>query len=291
MTTSLSSQSSISVDDGRRIAVQVTGPDDGAVVLFAHVAPGSRHFDPDPAATAAGGVRLVTLDRPGYGDSEPLPLGVLPTIPLFADDCAAVLEQLGGPAAAVAGWSAGGRVALALAARRPDLVRSVALIGTPAPDEEVGWIGPEEKQMIAALPEDPASARATLEQMLAQMASDPAAGIGLLGAEPADEAALATGDLRAALETMLTAAFAQGPTGLAADLISYTVSDWGFDPRAVGAPVRCWYGDADVVVSPEHGRWWTDQVADGTLTVVPGAGHLLVREVWSEVLRWSAAAR
>lgn len=291
MTTSLSAQSSISVDDGRRIAVQVTGPDDGAVVLFAHVAPGSRRFDPDPAATAAAGVRLVTLDRPGYGDSDPLPQGVQPTVPLFADDCAAVLEHLGGPAAAVAGWSAGGRVAMALAARRPDLVRSVALIGTPAPDEEVGWIGAEEKQMIAALPADPASALATLEQMLASMASDPAAGISMLGAAPVDEAALAGGDLRAALETMLTEAFAQGPTGLAADLISYTVSDWGFDPRAVGAPVRCWYGDADVVVSSEHGTWWADQVADGTLTVVPGAGHLLVRPVWSEVLDWFAAAR
>ncbi len=288
MTISTSAQSFVSVDDGRRIAVQVTGPDNGAVVLLAHSAPGSRRFDPDPAVTAAAGVRLVTLDRPGYGDSDSLPRRTLPTIPRFADDCAAVLEHLGVPAAAVAGWSAGGRVAMALAARRPDLVRSVALIGTPAPDEEVSWIGPEEKQMIAALPADPGSALATMEQMLAPMTSDPAAAIGMLGAAPADEAALAAGDLRAALETMLTEAFAQGPAGLAADLISYTVADWGFDPRAVGAPVRCWYGESDVVVSPEHGSWWADRVADGALTVVPGAGHLLVRAVWSQVLRWSA---
>lgn len=290
MTTSDISQHSIVLADGRRVAVQVAGPDDGTTVLFAHSAPGSRRFDPEPGATAAAGVRLITLDRPGYGGSERLPEGTKPTISLFADDCAAVLEGLGVRDAAAVGWSAGGRVVMALAARRPELVRSVALIGTPAPDEAVPWIGQEEQQMIAALSANPASALETLEQMLAPVSSDPGAGFDMLGATPADEAALADGDLRAALETMLTEAFAQGAAGLAADLASYTMSPWGFDPRAVGAPVRCWYGEADAVVNPAHGRWWVDQVADGTLTVVPAAGHLLIRPIWSEVLRWSAAA-
>ena len=287
MTPSATAQHAVSTPDGRRIAVLVAGPDDGLPVLFAHIAPGSRRFDPEPDATAAAGVRLITLDRPGYGGSEPLPEGTSPTIPLFADDCAVVLDQLGVRTAATAGWSAGGRVVMALAARRPDLVRSVGLIGTPAPDEEVAWIGPDERQMIAALSADPASALHTLEQILTPMTSDPVAALGMLGAAPADAAALTEGDLRSALQTMLTEAFAQGPGGLAADLISYTMAAWGFDPRAVGAPVRCWYGEADEVVSPDHGRWWADQVADGTLTVVPAAGHLLVRAVWSEVLRWS----
>lgn len=287
MTNSDTSQHAVSTHDGRRIAVQITGPDDGLPVLLGHSAPGSRRFDPDPRASAAAGVRLIAPDRPGYGASEQLPDGTAPTIPVFADDCAAVLDHLGVRTAATVGWSAGGRVVMALAARRPDLVRSVALIGTPAPDEEVAWIGPEEKQMIAALSADPASALRTLEQMLAPMTSDPSAALGMLGATPVDEATLADGDLRSALESMLTEAFVQGPAGLAADLMSYTMAPWGFDPRAVGAPVRCWYGEADPVVSPEHGRWWADQVADGTLTAVPAAGHLLVAPVWSEVLRWS----
>lgn len=276
---------------GRLIAVQVAGPDDGPPVLLSHSAPGSRAFDPDPRASAAAGIRLITLDRPGYGGSDRLVDGADATIPRFADDCAAVLDQLGVQTAAVAGWSAGGRVAMALAARRPDLVRSVALIGTPAPDEEVAWIGAEEKGMISALSADPESALAALEQMLAPMTSDPAAGLGMIGGGPADEAALTDSDLRSALDRMLTEAFAQGPTGLAADLLSYTLAPWGFDPRAVGAPVYCWYGEADPAVSPEHGRWWAGQVGDGTVAVVPEAGHLLVGPVWSDVLDWFATAR
>lgn len=304
MTTAQSSELTVAAPDGRRIAVQISGPPDGTPILFCHAAPGSRHFDPDPTANLAAGSRLISVDRPGYGRSEPLeslPLlsigtsradsrGNLlaPIIPGYADDCALVLDELGVETAAVAGWSAGGRVALALAARRPDLVRSVAVIATPAPDEEVAWIGPDEKSMIAALSADPGSAQASLEGMLAPMTADPEARLGMVGGGAAEQAALTDSDLRSAVEAMLSEAFVQGPAGLAADILSYTMAPWGFDPRAVGAPVRCWYGADDAVVSPAHGQWWVDQVADGTTVAVPKEGHLLVRSVWADVLAWFA---
>ena len=115
--------------DGRTVAFDIAGPDDGPVVVLHHAAPGSRRFDPDPAATAAAGVRLVTIDRAGYGGSDPLPAGTVPTIPGYAADAAAVLDHLGVTSAVVAGWSAGGRVAAALAAARPELVAALFIIG------------------------------------------------------------------------------------------------------------------------------------------------------------------
>ncbi len=286
MTSLSTSDEEVVTDSGRRISVRVTGPADGRPVLLCHSAPGSRLFDPDPRVSAAAKIRLITPDRPGYGESERLPEGIAPTIPVWADDCAAVLDHFGIRGVAVAGWSAGGRVALALAARRPDLVQSVAVIATPAPDEEVRWIGVEQQAMIAALSTDPDTALTTLEQMLIPMTADPAGRLGMVGGGPADETALGNSTLRTEVEAMLAAAFAQGSVGLAADLASYTLQPWGFDPRAVGAPVRCWYGDADAVVSPAHGQWWADHVADGRLTVVPDVGHLLLRPVWADVLRW-----
>lgn len=57
---------------GRKIAVAEFGAADGPVVLLLHRSPGSRLFDPDPVATAAAGVRLVTMDRPGYGVTDPV---------------------------------------------------------------------------------------------------------------------------------------------------------------------------------------------------------------------------
>ena len=109
----------------RRVAWRDLTPDapaDARVVLFCHAAPGDGSFDPDPAVTAAHGVRLVAPDRPGYGGSDPVGEDEFATVDGAADDAAALLDELRGPGATagVAGWSNGGWVALALAARRPD---------------------------------------------------------------------------------------------------------------------------------------------------------------------------
>jgi pimeloyl-ACP methyl ester carboxylesterase len=264
---------------GRRVAAELRGPVDGPVVLLSTAAPGSRLLDPDPAATRATGVRLITLDRPGYGGSDPTSE---PTITAAADDAAAVLDDLGVTEARVAGWSAGGRVALALAARRPELVRSVAVVATPAPHEQVPWIGDDELALIDHLRDVPDPV-AALEPMLAPITADPQAAVQQVSGG-ADERALARPGVRAALVAMLAEAFARGPAGLAADLVSYTLTDWDFDPRAVGAPVHCFYGAEDGLVPEAHGRWYAAQVADGRLHVVPGAGHLVVCETWADVL-------
>jgi pimeloyl-ACP methyl ester carboxylesterase len=286
-TTHHSTTSVTTTADGRRIAADLTGPADGPLVLLSTAAPGSRRFDPDPVATRAAGVRLLTLDRPGYGGSDPLPGGQAPTMTGAADDAAAVLDDLGIASVGAAGWSAGGRVVLALAARRPDLVHSLAVVATPAPHDEVAWIGAEELGMIQLLLDDPEPVT-TLCAMLAPMTADPSAAVEQLCAGAADAATLGDPAVRDAVVAMLAEAFVQGPIGLATDLVSYTVNDWGFDARSVGAPMRGFYGEDDELVVPAHGQWYVDQVADGSLQVVPESGHLVVCEAWADVLCWLA---
>ena len=233
--------------------------------------------------TAAAGVRLITIDRPGYGGSDLTAEAV--TIPSLADDAAMVLHELGATDVAAVGWSAGGRLAMALAARHPDLVRSVDLLAAPAPDEDVPWYPEEVRPMVDALRQDPDGAVAAMTPMLAPMTSDAAGAVGQLGVGPADEALLLERPgLLDGVTAMLTEAFRAGAGGLAADIVSYTVHDWGFDPRAVGVPVRCWYGADDQLVTPAHGEWWCDQALDSSLRVVGGVGHLVPYVVWADVL-------
>lgn len=61
--------------DGRRLAYRDRGDPGATAVVSHHGTPGSRldrHPDED-AILAELGVRMVTYDRPGYGESDPHP--------------------------------------------------------------------------------------------------------------------------------------------------------------------------------------------------------------------------
>ncbi|WP_433276769.1 alpha/beta fold hydrolase [Pseudonocardia xinjiangensis] len=277
--------------DGRRVALHDLTPDAPAgapVVLFCHAAPGSGAFDPDPAETAARGIRLVAPDRPGYGGSDPVSGGAFATVETAAEDAAAVLESILAPGstAAVAGWSAGGRVALALAARRPDLVGRVAVIGTPAPDEEVPWIPEENRAGVEALRGAPAEVAhealtAAFGPVLAALTGD--ARFGLVGIDEVDGPVLAEPGVSDRVRAMLDEALVQGGAGMVADIAGYTLQPYGFDPADVAAQVLLAYGSADAI-GQAHGVWWQRQLPDARLEMVPGAGHLLIVPFWKRAL-------
>jgi len=201
-------------------------------------APGSRVLDPHPDATAQAGVRLLTIDRPGYGQSSPPPDGTVPTLDGIADDVAHTLKSLGIGPAPVVGWSAGGRVALNLAARHPSLVASVGVVGTPAPDEAVSWVPEEFRQMTPAVRADPAGALPMLAGAFAQYSESPEAAIESVTGGPADEAVLGDPVRRAQVVAMLAEAFRPGPTGAAADVIAVNVVPDEGQLRSVAAGGR-----------------------------------------------------
>jgi pimeloyl-ACP methyl ester carboxylesterase len=106
----------------------------------------------------------------------------------------------------------------------------------------------------------------------------------LLGAGPADEAAIRATDVRARLGEMLRAAFVQGARGLAADIAGYCVQPWGFEPEEVRAPTLLLYGSHDPIADPRHGRWWKSRLPNARLEIAHGAGHLLLIPKWARVL-------
>ena len=277
------------VRDDRRITFhRISEGTSGRTVVFLQAAPGSGDFDPDPRQTATHDITLIGIDRPGYGTSEPVGDGRWADVGSAADDAAAVVEELGVGPVDVAGWSAGGRVALALAARRPELVGRAAVVATPAPDEEVPWIPEPQREglgYLRGLP--PEQVHAALGEQLggfvpADTSSDDS--LALLGDAAVDADALARPGMRERLTRMLDAAFAQGATGLAADIAGYTLRPWGFDPADVQAPTLLVYGAEDGIVSRAHGEWWQQRVPGARLEVVPGAGHLVIAPAWGQVL-------
>ncbi|NJL34438.1 MAG: alpha/beta fold hydrolase [Chloroflexaceae bacterium] len=112
-------------------------------VLLLHGWGGSiQSWTPVTADLLARGRRVLVLDFPGFGKSSlpPFPWGVED----YTRNLIALIEQLGFCPCSVVAHSFGGRVALVLAATRPDLVRRLVLtagagIRTDAPSSLRNW--------------------------------------------------------------------------------------------------------------------------------------------------------
>ncbi len=98
---------------------------DGGLVLALH----GWGRDRTDLATVVEGRRAICVDLPGFGSSPPPPepWGSAD----YATAMARLLDEAGERSALVVGHSFGGRVAVCLAASRPDLVRGVVLAGVP----------------------------------------------------------------------------------------------------------------------------------------------------------------
>ena len=110
----------IRLADGRMAGFADYGPAAVTAVLWCHGGPGSRIEPAHLAAQAAqAGLRIIGIDRPGYGLSTPMPGR---TIARWVPEALAVADHLGIGQFAVVGTSTGGAYALALT---PDRVLGV----------------------------------------------------------------------------------------------------------------------------------------------------------------------
>jgi 3-oxoadipate enol-lactonase len=77
--------------------------------------------------------RVVRPDMRGYGASTPMPRDFKWSLDVIIDDYARLMDSLGAPRFHLVGAKIGGVIARAFAARRPDRVRTLTVIGSPPP--------------------------------------------------------------------------------------------------------------------------------------------------------------
>ncbi|MHA7985265.1 alpha/beta fold hydrolase [Rathayibacter sp. CAU 1779] len=181
--------------DGRRLGITVHG----AVaaerwVLVCHPTPGAGGFDPDPHLTEGSGLSFISLDRPGYGASDPWIVPPQPSPLRWADDVDAFLAQCRRDAESLGrvayrdlgmlGWREGCIFAAALAACFRDEVATLALVepmtlraassGTRSPD---AWSGERLAPHIGGADVRDPGLASRLEHMLSTAAEQGEAGL------------------------------------------------------------------------------------------------------------------
>jgi len=231
---------------------------------------------------------LIQIDRPGYGASDALSADESPSVERFADDIAEYLRSINneasslsdlnfGPASAI-GWSFGGYVAAALAARHPDLVDRLVIVATARPRRLQSG---ERFSIIAELRKH--GVERGFEGLRASLKDDGAPSLLQLGIDDADPA-LATLGVRGQLDRSLEAGWTQDAAGVAFDRLAVRDHDWLAVADHVDVSTLLVYGAEDVLAEEKDARWFEHHIRDSALVTAPDAGHLVLLPEWARIL-------
>jgi pimeloyl-ACP methyl ester carboxylesterase len=279
----------VALPDGRTVVVECSGASSGMPVFLLHGTPGSRS-GPRPRAGLLYrlGIRLISYDRPGYGDSAPQSGR---TVADAAADVRAIANALDLPRFGVVGRSGGGPHALACAALLGDRILSAAVLVGLAPSnaEDLDWYAGMTESNIEeyAAADDPAVLRKIVTRHVEGIRDDPESLLEFLIPK------LATGDERVvsdvAMRRLLAASYAEAvrdsPEGWIDDVVALR-RPWGVDLSRVKAPVLLWHGADDMFSPVAHTRWLAKTIPGATLKVQPGAAHFEAVEILPSVLTW-----
>jgi pimeloyl-ACP methyl ester carboxylesterase len=270
----------------------------GVPLPYLHGTPDSRLARPaDDSGAARAGLRLLALDRPGYGGSDLLPAGSSWTAPL-ARDVAAVLDELDVERVALLAWSGGTLTALALADALPAQVSALGIVAGLVPrqaydDPSVRRAGTERLRTLEladALP--PGELGEAVAPLLAPYPCDHALALEHQAQhrDPAgaDELASVAGGAERMADALVEAV-CRGLAGVAAD-VEAQARALDVDVGTVTCRTLLWYGSADAVTPPAFGEWYARELPAATLDVVPGAAHYLLFTHWAGILGSLAAA-
>lgn len=270
--------------DGRTLAWSEVGDPTGAPAVWCHGGLSGRTDASWAAAGAiAAGVRLITIDRPGIGEST---RDRGRTVAGWADDVAHVTDAIGLPRFCVVGWSAGGPHALACAARLPERVLATATIGSMEPVRDRAArraLGLRVDRMLIPLARHaPWLARGVLAAS-SRMSPERQKRVLLRALADADRTVLEPLPAEEVVGSTLRAAEA-GTAGIMDDYRAFGAPGWGFDLDRIAGPVRCWQGADDAAVPVAIGRRLAGAIPRAELELVPDAGHFLVAEHGAAVL-------
>lgn len=261
----------VPVSDGRTVAYAEYGAADGTPVVLFHGTPGSHVLGELYHEEARRrGVRLLAVDRPGYGDSAPWP----DRTPTDAGEYVrGVLDDAGVSRVGVVAFSGGSVHALALAATCEESVTEVDLVsgatppslqsGTPAVVRLLGTLAERTPRLLKGVVRGQAwlARRGPASVVVGQYTSD--------GGEIPDEAAEVVG-------RDFVTAVGNRQSGFVTEsrLSARDWEEWDFSLDDVRRPVRVWHGGRDANAPVEGARRLADRLPNAEIRLFERDDHL-----------------
>jgi pimeloyl-ACP methyl ester carboxylesterase len=283
----------LTLADGRTLAWHEFGDPAGSPYLYVPGTPESglagRCYD---AAAREAGVRWISVDKPGYGGSDPLRARRLADWPR---DAAALADHLGLDRFTVAGESGGGPHALALGLALPERARVVVLLASAgvvdAKDIPPGMTALNTllfrclrlDHRLVRLPFAGLAFLATHEQRFPRL-------LGLLarGVPPVDQRMMADPDYASRLAAGAEA-FRHGSRPAAEEFLLLQ-APWGLALSELSVPVHAWHGGADAHVPLALAKALRRELPDVTTHVDDEAGHTVGFQHRREVMELITSA-
>ena len=278
--------------DGRQLGYAEFGPPTGRPLLWFHGTPGARRQIAPEARVLAGehGVRIVSVERPGVGDSTP---HVYRALIDFAADVEQLCDGLGISRFGVAGLSGGGPYALACAHELPARVVAVAVLGGVAPaigpdaaeggaSRLIRTFGPVMRRMREPL----GGFLRGLVRVLEPFA-DQAVDLFARQMPAGDQLLFEDAAVRRMFQEDLILGSRRQMQAIFIDVVMFA-RHWGFTLGDIDVPVHLWYGDSDIIVPVRHGQHLAKRIPRAELRIRPGEGHLgglgASREIFEAIL-------
>jgi pimeloyl-ACP methyl ester carboxylesterase len=231
------------------------------------------------------GYRVVRFDNRDVGHSTKVEGGPPPdvmaaiagdvssasyTLEDMADDCAALLDELGVEAAHIVGASQGGMIAQTIAIRYPERVLSLTSIMSTTGDPTVGQPHPE--AIPALLTRPPADRAGFMDFVVGAWKV-----IGSPGFDVDEEA----------LRARAGASYDRGiyPDGTGRQLLAIVASgDRTEALRRLDVPTTVVHGMSDILVDVSGGRATAAAIPGARLELIEGMGHDLPRPLWPRLV-------
>lgn len=275
------------LSDGRNVAYAEYGDPDGEPIFHCHSVLGSRlelAFDAREISEQKS-VRLIVMDRPGYGASDPEPKTNFIN---WVKDLVQLADHLNIEKFSLTGYAMGGIYALACAHEIPERLKKVTVISAcmaPESPSDFENIIPLYKMNYRLAKHIPKVYGLLSAVLVKGVLSDPASFFEQFSAklDEADRNIMYSENFKTGMFDALKEGFRLGGKASSRDVVQL-MHDWSFNLSDINIPINIWHGSCDYHVPLVLGERFTEHIKNTKLHIKEEQGHYMFYTHWSEIL-------